>query len=149
MAGCKSHHFFFPPSKAFHASPCECHEVPNTGGATMKNSSPSRPDRYILTAFGFPYPVALTMIHMVFCSALAFAMVRVGFVEGINMSKETYVKKILPIAALFAIGPAILYGGYEPIRALQVIRPSIQTQHQMNCIIADNMPRNPGLLFRS
>jgi hypothetical protein len=28
-------------------------------------------NKYILTVFGFPFPVALTMIHMTFCSSLA------------------------------------------------------------------------------
>ena len=56
-------------------------------------------NKYILTVFGFPFPVTLTMIHMAFCSALAFVLVRVlGVVKGINMSRETYVQKIVPIA---------------------------------------------------
>ena len=28
-------------------------------------------NKYVLTVFGFPFPVALTMIHMAFCSSLA------------------------------------------------------------------------------
>ena len=59
-------------------------------------------NKYILTVFGFPFPVTLTMIHMAFCSALAFVLVRVlGVVKGINMSRETYVQKIVPIGKLF------------------------------------------------
>ena len=96
----------------------------------MKNSSPSPPDRYILTVFGFPYPVALTMIHMAFCSALAFVMVRVDFVKGINMSKETYVKKILPIAALFAIvlwmgNTAYVYLSVAFIQMVKALMPCV------------------------
>ena len=53
-------------------------------------------NKYILTVFGFPFPVALTMMHMAFCSALAFVLVRVlGVVKGINMSRETYIAKIV------------------------------------------------------
>lgn len=28
-------------------------------------------NKYVLSVFGFPFPVALTMIHMAFCSSLA------------------------------------------------------------------------------
>ena len=34
-------------------------------------------NKYVLTSFGFPFPVTLTMIHMAFCSVLAFVIVRV------------------------------------------------------------------------
>ena len=34
-------------------------------------------NKWILTGFGFPFPVTLTMFHMFFCSVLAFVLVRV------------------------------------------------------------------------
>ena len=34
-------------------------------------------NKYILTVYGFPFPVTLTMTHMFFCSSLAFVLVRV------------------------------------------------------------------------
>ena len=34
-------------------------------------------NKYVLVYFGFPFPIALTMIHMAFCSFLAFVIVRV------------------------------------------------------------------------
>ena len=32
-------------------------------------------NKYILSVYGFPFPIALTMIHMAFCSTLAFVIV--------------------------------------------------------------------------
>ena len=49
-------------------------------------------NKYILTWGMFPYPVALTMWHMGFCSVLAFGIVRAGYVEPVGMSPETYLK---------------------------------------------------------
>lgn len=61
-------------------------------------------NKWILTSFGFPFPVALTMIHMAFCSSLAFMLVRVfKVVKGVNMTRDQYVQKVVPIGALFAV----------------------------------------------
>lgn len=49
-------------------------------------------NKWVLSFSGFPYPVALTLWHMFFCSALAFGVVKMGYVEAINMSSETYLK---------------------------------------------------------
>lgn len=49
-------------------------------------------NKYILTWGMFPYPVALTMWHMGFCSVLAFGIVRGGYVQAEGMSPETYLK---------------------------------------------------------
>ena len=49
-------------------------------------------NKWVLSFSGFPYPVALTLWHMFFCSALAFGVVKLGYVETINMSSETYFK---------------------------------------------------------
>ena len=44
-------------------------------------------NKYILSTFGFPFPVALTMIHIGCCSALAFIVVRhLKLVEPVGMS---------------------------------------------------------------
>ncbi len=59
-------------------------------------------NKWILAYYGFPYPIALTIWHMTFSSALAFAVVRLGYVEACNMSAETYVKAVVPIGACFA-----------------------------------------------
>ena len=61
-------------------------------------------NKYILTVFRFPFPVALTMIHMAFCAALAFTIVRVlKWVPSSGLSREKYTKNIVPIAGLFAL----------------------------------------------
>lgn len=59
-------------------------------------------NKWILAYYGFGYPITLTMWHMFFSSVLAFACVRLGYVPSINMSSDTYLKAIVPIAALFA-----------------------------------------------
>eukprot|EP00887_Chlorella_sp_A99_P000804 scaffold5.g804.t1 len=55
-----------------------------------------------LSAGGFPYPVALTLWHMVFCAGLAVGLVKGGYVEPVNMSAETYLKTIAPIGFLYS-----------------------------------------------
>ena len=50
-----------------------------------------------------------TMWHMFFSGALAFICVRGGYVPSINMSAETYMKAIVPIGALFAGMPGLLF----------------------------------------
>jgi hypothetical protein len=59
-------------------------------------------NKYILTWGNFPYPVALTLWHMAFCSTLAFAIIKLGYVQSINMSTEMYLKTIVPIGALYS-----------------------------------------------
>ena len=59
-------------------------------------------NKWILAYYGFPYPISLTIWHMTFSSLLAFAVVRLGYVEACNMSAETYVKAVVPIGACFA-----------------------------------------------
>ena len=38
-------------------------------------------NKYILSMSGFPYPIALTCSHMLFCSVLAALVVRLGWAE--------------------------------------------------------------------
>lgn len=49
-------------------------------------------NKWLLTWGGFPYPVALTLWHMAFCSTLAFVIIKLGFVQPIDMSAEMYLK---------------------------------------------------------
>ena len=49
-------------------------------------------NKWLLTWGGFPYPVALTLWHMAFCSTLAFGIIKLGFVQPIDMSAELYLK---------------------------------------------------------
>ncbi|KXZ44372.1 hypothetical protein GPECTOR_68g343 [Gonium pectorale] len=59
-------------------------------------------NKYILGYGGFPFPVALTMVHMALCSSLAFLLIKAGVVPTIQMENEMYYKNVVPIAALFA-----------------------------------------------
>lgn len=85
-------------------------------------------NKWILAYYGFPYPIALTIWHMTFSSGLAFAVVRLGYVEACNMSAETYVKAVVPIGACFAgtlwLGnAAYLYLSVSFIQMLKALMP--------------------------
>ncbi|EFJ44764.1 hypothetical protein VOLCADRAFT_82602 [Volvox carteri f. nagariensis] len=59
-------------------------------------------NKYVLTYADFPFPIALTLTHMAFCSALAFLIIKAGFVDTVHMDSTTYLKNVIPIAALFS-----------------------------------------------
>ena len=88
-------------------------------------------NKWILNGFGFPFPVALTMIHMALCSALAFILVRVlKVVEGVNMTKDMYIRKIVPVAFLFSIvlwlgNSAYLYLSVAFIQMVKALMPCV------------------------
>lgn len=97
-------------------------------------------NKYILSVYGFPYPIALTMTHMAFCSAIAFALVRVFKVvepsEG--MTRETYRDRVAPIALLFAISlwasnTAYVYLSVAYIQMLKALSPV--TVYGIGCAI--------------
>ncbi|CAI7763224.1 unnamed protein product [Closterium sp. NIES-54] len=63
-------------------------------------------NKYILDRklYNWPYPISLTMIHMAFCSALAFLLVKVfRVVEPVALSTEMYLTSVLPIGALYSL----------------------------------------------
>ncbi len=49
-------------------------------------------NKYVLSYSGFPYPVALTCTHMLFCATLANIIVRLGWAEATPISADTYIK---------------------------------------------------------
>mmetsp|Transcript_21616 Transcript_21616/g.59958 ORF Transcript_21616/g.59958 Transcript_21616/m.59958 type:complete len:362 (-) Transcript_21616:989-2074(-) len=60
-------------------------------------------NKYVLSYAGFPYPVALTLTHMGFCSILAFFLVKVLRVtDPIDMGVSLYFTNVVPIAGLFS-----------------------------------------------
>lgn len=86
-------------------------------------------NKYLLTTYGFDYPVALTLMHMGFCSIVAITVVR-GFewVKSINMDTETYMKSIVPIGGLYALtlwlgNTAYLYLSVSFIQMLKALMP--------------------------
>lgn len=57
-------------------------------------------NKWLLAYSGFPYPIALTMWHMAFCSTVGFLCVRVGrLVKPHNMSTHDYLRRVMPIGA--------------------------------------------------
>lgn len=59
-------------------------------------------NKYVLAYSGFPFPIALTLSHMAFCSILAFGLIKAGVTETASMDRGTYIRCVLPIAALFS-----------------------------------------------
>ena len=53
-----------------------------------------RMNKYILAPElgGFPFPLMLTSLHMVFCSVVSWLLVKLQLVEVQDMPGETYVK---------------------------------------------------------
>lgn len=48
-------------------------------------------NKYVLSVSGFPYPIALTCTHMLFCSVLAWVVVKLGFAEATPITPDTYI----------------------------------------------------------
>ena len=60
-------------------------------------------NKYILAYSGFKYPIALTMWHMVFCTAVSTVLVRgTGTTKRLHMPRKEYVNRVVPIGALYA-----------------------------------------------
>lgn len=61
-------------------------------------------NKWVLAFSGFPFPVTLTLWHMLFCSVVSFCLVKLGLVAPVEgMTMEVYKTAILPIGAAFAI----------------------------------------------
>ncbi|CAM8961263.1 unnamed protein product [Rhodiola kirilowii] len=88
-------------------------------------------NKYILDPkmFNWPFPISLTMIHMAFCSALAFLLVRVfKLVEPVSISSDLYLKSIVPIGLLYAFSlwlsnSAYIYLSVSFIQMLKALMP--------------------------
>uniref|UniRef100_A0A061RF95 Plastidic phosphate translocator-like protein n=1 Tax=Tetraselmis sp. GSL018 TaxID=582737 RepID=A0A061RF95_9CHLO len=85
-------------------------------------------NKWILAFYGFPYPIALTMMHMGFCSTVAFVMIKTGFVKGCDIGMETYLKAVAPIGLLYSgvlwLGnAAYLYLSVSFIQMLKALMP--------------------------
>ncbi|KAI5083411.1 hypothetical protein GOP47_0003154 [Adiantum capillus-veneris] len=79
--------------------------------------------------FNFPYPITLTMIHMVFSGAVAFILVRIlKVVAPVKMTFEIYATCVVPISAFFASSlwfgnTAFLYISVAFIQMLKALMP--------------------------
>mmetsp|Transcript_39408 Transcript_39408/g.100699 ORF Transcript_39408/g.100699 Transcript_39408/m.100699 type:complete len:389 (-) Transcript_39408:42-1208(-) len=60
-------------------------------------------NKWLLAFSGFPYPIALTLWHMGFCSTVGILAVRVfKLVKSHNMSANDYMRRVMPIGVLYA-----------------------------------------------
>ncbi|EPS69259.1 hypothetical protein M569_05508 [Genlisea aurea] len=88
-------------------------------------------NKYILDKklYDWPFPISLTMIHMAFCSSLAFALVRVfKIVEPVALTRSVYLTSVLPIGALYSFSlwlsnSAYIYLSVSFIQMLKALMP--------------------------
>ncbi|VVB09000.1 unnamed protein product [Arabis nemorensis] len=88
-------------------------------------------NKYILDKklYNWPYPITLTMIHMAFCSSLAIILIKVfKIVEPVSMSRETYLRSVVPIGALYSLSlwlsnSAYIYLSVSFIQMLKALMP--------------------------
>ncbi|XP_038890347.1 probable sugar phosphate/phosphate translocator At2g25520 [Benincasa hispida] len=88
-------------------------------------------NKYILDQkmYNWPFPISLTMIHMAFCSSIAYLLVSVfKVVEPVSMSRELYFKSVVPIGALYSLSlwfsnSAYIYLSVSFIQMLKALMP--------------------------
>ncbi|KAG7540666.1 Sugar phosphate transporter domain [Arabidopsis thaliana x Arabidopsis arenosa] len=88
-------------------------------------------NKYILDKkmYNWPFPITLTMIHMAFCSSLAVILIKVfKIVEPVSMSRETYIRSVVPIGALYSLSlwlsnSAYIYLSVSFIQMLKALMP--------------------------
>ncbi|XP_019189552.1 PREDICTED: probable sugar phosphate/phosphate translocator At5g25400 [Ipomoea nil] len=88
-------------------------------------------NKYILDRkmYNWPYPISLTMIHMAFCSSLAYLLVRVfKLVDPVSMSWPLYLKSVVPIGLLYSLSlwlsnSAYIYLSVSFIQMLKALMP--------------------------
>ncbi|KAL4302772.1 hypothetical protein GQ457_10G018020 [Hibiscus cannabinus] len=88
-------------------------------------------NKYILDKkmYNWPFPISLTIIHMSFCSTLAFLLIKVfRFVEPVSMSRDLYLSSVLPIGALYSLSlwlsnSAYIYLSVSFIQMLKALMP--------------------------
>ncbi|CAH1432847.1 unnamed protein product [Lactuca virosa] len=88
-------------------------------------------NKYILDRkmYDWPYPISLTMIHMGFCSSLAYILVSVlKVVEPVQMTRDIYLKSVVPIGLLYSLSlwlsnSAYIYLSVSFIQMLKALMP--------------------------
>ncbi|OIT38422.1 PREDICTED: probable sugar phosphate/phosphate translocator At5g25400 [Nicotiana attenuata] len=88
-------------------------------------------NKYILDRklYNWPYPISLTIIHMSFCSSLAYLLVKVfKVVEPVTMTWDLYCKSVVPIGLLYAFSlwlsnSAYIYLSVSFIQMLKALMP--------------------------
>jgi uncharacterized membrane protein (GlpM family) len=69
-------------------------------------------NKHILVTFDFPFPVALTMLHMGFSSIMSHILVGLEVVDDIRMSSDMYFRAVIPIGCLYALILSLSNGTY-------------------------------------
>ena len=49
-------------------------------------------NKYILSYAGFPFPIALTLIHMAYCASLSTVLIKAGVTDTCYMDRGTYMR---------------------------------------------------------
>lgn len=88
-------------------------------------------NKYILDRkmYNWPFPISLTMIHMAFCSSIAYLLVRVfKLVDPVSMSRDMYIRSVVPIGALYSLSlwfsnSAYIYLSVSFIQMLKALMP--------------------------
>ncbi|KQJ92348.2 probable sugar phosphate/phosphate translocator At5g25400 [Brachypodium distachyon] len=92
-------------------------------------------NKYILDPkmYNWPFPISLTMIHMAFCAALAFSLVRILRLvplpsDPAAMTASLYASSVVPIGALYALSlwfsnSAYIYLSVSFIQMLKALMP--------------------------
>uniref|UniRef100_A0A1D1XM73 Putative sugar phosphate/phosphate translocator At4g32390 n=1 Tax=Anthurium amnicola TaxID=1678845 RepID=A0A1D1XM73_9ARAE len=89
-------------------------------------------NKYILDRklYNWPFPISLTMIHMAFCSSLAFVLVKgVRLVDTpAAMSRQLYLSSVVPIGLLYSLSlwfsnSAYIYLSVSFIQMLKALMP--------------------------
>ena len=85
-------------------------------------------NKWLLAFSGFPYPITLTMWHMIFCSTVGFLCVRVGkLVKPHNMSAHDYLRRVMPIGRLTSSWP--LPANFLRVLACETFDLGASTEH--------------------
>ena len=74
-------------------------------------------NKYLLSVWGFKFPIFLTMCHMVMCLVLAAATRSLGFVPRQNLKSRRHLLKIAVLAVVFV---ASVVGGNVSLRFIPV-----------------------------
>ncbi|CAH9084211.1 unnamed protein product [Cuscuta epithymum] len=89
-------------------------------------------NKYILdrNLYNWPFPISLTMIHMSFCSALAFFLVRAAKLVDppTAVTRRVYLTRVVPIGVLYALSlwlsnSAYIYLSVSFIQMLKALMP--------------------------
>ena len=74
-------------------------------------------NKYLLSVWGFKFPIFLTMCHMVMCAGLAFAVRTSGVVPRQNLKSRRHLIKVAVLAVVFV---ASVVGGNVSLRFIPV-----------------------------